>query len=98
MKFVYVILVTTLLFGCDSKPKELTMAEKCANVGMREFLRGYPSNLGLELHSYSISEEKYVGGSSKPSGLTVFYEIDFTFNGQRMQQRLSKYCDINYGY
>lgn len=81
-----------------SKPVELTMAEKCANVGINEHLSNYPSQLGLELHSYKITDEEPVGSGDKPHGVTVYFVMDFTFNGQRMQTPYAKFCTINYGY
>lgn len=95
------------LTGCNdspsneevSKPRALTTAEKCANVGIKEHLSNYPSHLGLKLHSYEITNEDFVGGGGdKPYAITVHFVMDFTFNGQRMQTPYSKFCTINHGY
>lgn len=109
-KSVKIVIISGIIFfsltGCndtppkeeESKPVELTMAEKCANVGISEHLSNYPSHLGLELHSYKITNEESVGSGDNPYGITVYFVMDFTFRGQRMQTPYSKFCTIDYGY
>ena len=110
MKFIYLFLITAFLFGCDSntstdnsapskgEPRELTTAERCANVGIKEFMSNYPSHLGVELHSYTITEEKPAGEGAQPYGINVSFDMDYTFSGNRMKQNYSKFCKIDYGY